>query len=106
NIEQATKQLKKVFHGHEFKMVNNMDWLKEMTVIDYLRDVGKHFSMTPLVQRDYIAKRIGQDGVGISYTEFSYTILQGLDYLHLYDKYGCTLQLGGSDQWGNCLSGV
>jgi tyrosyl-tRNA synthetase len=62
--------------------------------------------MTPLIQRDYIATRIGEDGAGLSYAEFSYTILQGIDYLHLFDEYGCTLQLGGSDQWGNCLSGV
>ena len=77
-----------------------------MTVIEFLRDIGKHFSMTSLVQRDYIAKRLGENGAGISYAEFSYTILQGLDFLHLYDTYGCTLQLGGSDQWGNCISGV
>jgi tyrosyl-tRNA synthetase len=62
--------------------------------------------MTQLVQRDYIAKRIGEGGAGISYTEFSYTLLQGMDFLHLYDNYGVNLQLGGSDQWGNCLSGV
>ncbi len=106
NIVMAEKQLKKIFQGHAFKLVNNLDWTKDLKVIDYLRDIGKHFSMTPLVQRDYIAKRIGEGGSGISYTEFSYTLLQGMDFLHLYDKYGATLQLGGSDQWGNCLSGV
>lgn len=106
NVENAATELKRIFAGQEFTLVNNLDWTKNMTVIEYLRDIGKHYSMTPLVQRDYIAKRIGEDGVGISYAEFSYTILQGLDYLHLYDKYGVTLQLGGSDQWGNCLSGV
>jgi tyrosyl-tRNA synthetase len=106
NIEQAAKQLKQIFDGQDYKLVNNLDWMKEINALDYLRDVGKYFSMTPLVQRDYIAKRIGEGGSGISYTEFSYTILQGLDYLYLYDKYGCELQLGGSDQWGNCLSGV
>jgi tyrosyl-tRNA synthetase len=106
NVANATKQLKNVFSGHDFVLVNNLDWTKKMTVIEFLRDVGKHFSMTPLVQRDYIAKRIGQDGSGISYTEFSYTILQGMDYLHLFDELGVNLQLGGSDQWGNCLSGV
>jgi tyrosyl-tRNA synthetase len=62
--------------------------------------------MTPLVQRDYIAQRIGDGGSGISYTEFSYTLLQGMDYLYLFDNYNVTMQLGGSDQWGNCLSGV
>lgn len=106
NVAQAQKELQRIFHGHEFTLVNNLDWTKSMDVITFLRDIGKHFSMTPLVQRDYIAKRIGEGGAGISYTEFSYTILQGLDYLHLYDEYDCTLQLGGSDQWGNCISGV
>lgn len=106
NVDRAEAQLKKVFTGHEFTLVNNIDWTKSMNVIEFLRDIGKHFSMTPLVQRDYIAKRIGDGGAGISYAEFSYTILQGMDFLHLFDKYGCTLQLGGSDQWGNCLSGV
>lgn len=106
NVSRAEGQLKKVFTGHTFTLVNNLDWTKSMTVIEYLRDIGKHFSMTPLVQRDYIAKRIGDGGAGISYAEFSYTVLQGMDFLHLFDTYNCTLQLGGSDQWGNCLSGV
>jgi len=106
NVENAAVELKRIFGGQEFTLVNNLDWTKNMTVIEYLRDIGKHYSMTPLVQRDYIANRIGENGAGISYAEFSYTILQGLDYLHLFDKYGVTLQLGGSDQWGNCLSGV
>jgi tyrosyl-tRNA synthetase len=106
NVERAEEQLKKVFRGYDFRLVNNLDWTSKLTVIEFLRDIGKHFSMTPLVQRDYIAKRLGEDGAGVSYAEFSYTILQGMDFLHLYDTYGCTLQLGGSDQWGNCLSGV
>jgi tyrosyl-tRNA synthetase len=106
NVDCAQEQLKKVFRGYDFTLVNNLDWTKGLTVIDFLRDIGKHFSMTPLVQRDYIAKRIGEGGAGISYTEFSYTLLQGMDFLHLYDEFGANLQLGGSDQWGNCLSGV
>jgi tyrosyl-tRNA synthetase len=106
NVSRAENELKRIFEGYDFTLVNNLDWTKDLTVIDFLRDIGKHFSMTPLVQRDYIAKRIGEGGAGISYTEFSYTLLQGMDYLHLYDEFGVTLQLGGSDQWGNCLSGV
>ena len=106
NVEFAKEQLQRVFRGHKFTLVNNIDWTKKLSIIDFLRDIGKHFSMTPLVQRDYIAKRIGNEGAGISYTEFSYTLLQGMDYLHLFDTYGVTLQLGGSDQWGNCISGV
>jgi tyrosyl-tRNA synthetase len=106
NVAKAAEQLKKIMHGQKFTLVNNLDWTKDMRVIPFLRDIGKHFSMTPLVQRDYIAKRIGEGGAGISFAEFSYTVLQGMDYLHLYDKHNVTLQLGGSDQWGNCLSGV
>lgn len=106
NTACAEEQIKRVFTGFDFKLVNNLTWIHKMNVIDYLRDYGKHFSMTPLIQRDYIAKRIGETGAGLSYAEFSYTILQGIDYLHLFDDYNCTLQIGGSDQWGNCLSGV
>lgn len=106
NIACAQQQLRTVFRGYEFTMVNNLDWTKNLSVIDFLRDVGKHFSMTPLVQRDYIARRMGEGGQGISYTEFSCTILQGYDYLEIFDRHGVTLQIGGADQWGNCLSGV
>ena len=106
NVEAAAVELKRIFKGQKFTLVNNLDWTKNMSVLDFLRDIGKHYGMTDLVQRDYIAKRIGEGGSGISYTEFSYTLLQGMDYLHLYDKFGVTLQLGGSDQWGNCISGV
>lgn len=106
NIELAEKQLKIIFNGNEFTLVNNFDWFKTMTVIEFLRDTGKHFSMTPLVQRDYISSRMGEKGAGISYTEFSYTLLQGYDFLYLHKKYGANIQLSGSDQWGNCLSGV
>lgn len=106
NVEMAEIQLKRIFKGQEFTLVNNLDWTKGMTVIEFLRDVGKYFSMTPLVQRDYIASRMGEKGSGISYTEFSYTLLQGYDFLHLYKKHGVNLQLSGSDQWGNCISGV
>ncbi len=106
NVSKAEAQLKQIFAGQSFMLVNNLDWTKKLSVIDFLRDYGKHFSVTPLIQRDYIAKRLGKDGSGMSFAELSYTVLQGMDYLHLFDKYGATLQLGGSDQWGNCLSGV
>ncbi len=106
NIKQAEKQFNNIYRGHQFQLVNNLDWTKDLKVIDFLRDIGKHYSMTPLVQRDFIAKRMNQGGSGITYAEFSYTLLQGMDYLHLFDKYNCQLQIGGSDQWGNCLSGV
>lgn len=105
NVTAVKKQLEQLV-GKEVTMVNNLDWFKNMNVIEFMRDVGKHFSMTPLVQRDYIAKRLGADGAGITYTEFSYTLLQGYDFLRLYEDHQVTLQLAGSDQWGNALSGV
>lgn len=106
NIEKAKDQLARVMAGYEYKLVNNLEWTRDMKVIEFLRDYGKHFSVTPLIQRDYIAKRLGEGGSGISYAELSYTVLQGIDYLHLYDSDGVALQLGGSDQWGNIISGV
>lgn len=106
NVACAEQQLRHVYRGYDFTMVNNLDWFRSMNVLHFLRDIGKYFSMTPLVQRDYIATRIGEGGVGISYTEFSYTLLQGYDFLHLHKTYGAELQLAGSDQWGNGLSGV
>lgn len=105
NVQGVKKQLEQLFGG-SVDMVNNLDWFKDMKLLDFLRDVGKHFSMTPLVQRDFIATRMGKDGSGISYTEFSYTLLQGYDFLHLYKTKGVGLQLAGSDQWGNGISGV
>lgn len=106
NVAQAEKQLKAIFNEDDFTLVNNLDWIKKIDTIEFLRDVGKHFSMSTLVSRDYIKQRIGEGGTGMSFTEFSYTLLQGYDFLHLFDEYGCTLQLSGSDQWGNVLSGV
>jgi tyrosyl-tRNA synthetase len=106
NAASVAEQLKQVLVGYDFTPVNNLDWTRDLMIIEFLRDIGKHFSMTPLVQRDFIARRMGEDGAGISYTEFSYTLLQGMDFLHLFDNNGVTLQVGSSDQWGNCLSGV
>jgi tyrosyl-tRNA synthetase len=106
NVAMAEKQLKQIFSEDSFTLVNNLDWIQPMSVIEFLRDVGKNFGMSTLVQRDYIQKRIGEGGTGMSYSEFSYTLLQGYDFLHLYREHGCTLQLAGSDQWGNSLSGV
>jgi tyrosyl-tRNA synthetase len=105
NIEAVGKQVSRLL-GDEAKLLNNLDWLGDLKLIPFLRDVGKYFSMTPLVQRDYIATRMGEGGDGISYTEFSYSLLQGYDFLSLFDNYGVTLQVSGADQWTNCLSGV
>ena len=86
--------------------VNNYDWASSTSLIEFLRDVGKHFSVNALIQRDAIKSRLERDGGGISYTEFSYALVQALDFLQLYRDYNCTIQVGGQDQWGNIVSGV
>ena len=86
-------------------MVNNLDWTGDLRVLDFLRDVGKHFRLGTMIAKDTVARRLASDE-GISFTEFSYQILQGMDYLELYRRHGCTLQTGGNDQWGNLLAGV
>ncbi|CCH76376.1 Tyrosyl-tRNA synthetase [Nostocoides japonicum T1-X7] len=90
--------------AHPAIMVNNLDWTAPMSALDFLRDVGKHFRVNQMVRKEAIAARLHSDE-GISYTEFSYQLLQGLDYLELYRSYGCTLQTGGNDQWGNLTAG-
>ena len=84
--------------------VSNLDWTGEMSAIDFLRDIGKHFPVNQMLGREVVKARL--DAGGLSYTEFSYQILQANDYLELHRRHGCTLQLGGSDQWGNIVSGV
>ena len=88
------------------RMVDNYDWFKDINYLSFLREVGKTFSMTQLLDRQFIQARIGEGGSGISYAEFSYTLIQGYDFLHLYRKYGISLQLCGADQFGNCSSGI
>lgn len=85
-------------------MVNNYDWTEGVSVLEFLRDIGKHFSVNRMLDREAVAARLAKDG--ISYTEFSYQLLQSFDYLELYRRFGCTLQTGGSDQWGNITAGV
>jgi tyrosyl-tRNA synthetase len=87
------------------RLVNNLDWTAPLSAIDFLRDIGKYFRVNAMLKKDAVAARLNSDA-GISYTEFSYQILQGLDYRELYRQYGCTLQTGGSDQWGNLTSGT
>lgn len=100
NYEELSKQIQALFG---FPMVNNYDWTKDITVIEFLRDYGKYFNINYMINKDTVRRRLDS---GISYTEFSYMILQSLDYLHLYEDKGCTLQLGGQDQWGNITSGL
>lgn len=87
-------------------MVDNYEWFKDMNYLAFLREIGKNFSMTQLLDRQFVQNRIGAGGSGISYAEFSYTLIQGYDFLHLYRKYGVALQLCGADQYGNCTSGI
>ncbi|PJJ61300.1 tyrosine--tRNA ligase [Compostimonas suwonensis] len=87
------------------RMVNNLDWTASLSAIDFLRDVGKHYRVGTMLKKDAVSARLNSEA-GISYTEFSYQILQGYDFLELYRTYGCTLQTGGSDQWGNLTSGT
>ncbi|MFC7376333.1 tyrosine--tRNA ligase [Brachybacterium sp. GCM10030268] len=86
-------------------MVNNLDWIGQMSALDFLRDMGKHFRMGTMLGKETVSRRLQSDE-GISYTEFSYQVLQGIDYLELYRRHGVSLQYGGNDQWGNLLSGV
>jgi len=85
-------------------MVNNLDWTAPMSAIEFLRDIGKHFSVNQMLNKDAVSARLEKDG--ISYTEFSYQVLQSMDYLELFRRYNCTLQIGGSDQWGNITAGL
>ncbi|MDO8107476.1 tyrosine--tRNA ligase [Isoptericola sp. b441] len=87
------------------RLVNNLDWTAQLSAIDFLRDIGKHYRLGTMLAKDTVARRLASEE-GISFTEFSYQILQGLDFLELNRRYGCTLQTGGNDQWGNLLSGV
>jgi len=87
-------------------LVNNADWLKPMSLFTFLRDVGKHFTVNQMVAKDSVKSRLSRPDQGISYTEFSYMLLQAYDFLKLYDDVGCTLQIGGSDQWGNITMGI
>jgi tyrosyl-tRNA synthetase len=106
NVASIKAQVERLFAGKKFTMVDNYDWFKDIGYLEFLRDVGKHYSMTELVQRDYISNRMGEGGAGISYAEFSYNLIQGYDFWYLYKNHSVELQLGGSDQWGNMLSGV
>ena len=87
-------------------MLDNFDWFKDLNFLSFLREIGKSFSMTQLLDRQFVQARIGEGGGGISYAEFSYTLIQGYDFLHLFRTYGIDLELCGADQYGNCVSGI
>ncbi len=106
NKNAIAEQYKKVFAGKDFTIVDNYDWFKEINYLDFLRNIGKHVPLSQMLGREFVQSRLGEDGSGISYAEFSYSLIQGYDFLHLYREHGATLQLCGADQWGNSIAGV
>lgn len=107
NVEKIKQQAQRLIGGDiaTIRFVNNKDWLATEGLLTFLRDIGKHFTVNELIKKDAISRRLEGD-TGISYTEFAYPLLQGYDYLVLNREYGCDVQVGGSDQWGNIISGV
>lgn len=106
NADGIIEQYKRIFNGYDITVVNNYDWFRGMGYLDFLRDVGKHVPMRQMLGRDFVETRLGEGGAGISYAEFSYVLIQAYDFLHLYNNHGVTLQVCGSDQWGNSIAGV
>ena len=106
NATALRAQFTQLFGGKEFTMVNNADWLRGLNYMEFLRDIGKHFTVNEMIKRDSVRPRLETPDQSISYTEFSYMLLQAYDFLELNMRYGCDLQVGGSDQWGNIISGV
>ncbi len=106
NKQAIATQYKTVFAGKEFTVVDNYDWFKDVNYIDFLRTVGKNVPLSQMLGRDFVQSRLGSDGSGISYAEFSYSLIQGYDFVHLQREFGVTLQLCGADQWGNSVAGV
>ncbi len=106
NKQAIAKQYTQIFGSQTFTLVDNYDWFKDMNYLDFLRDVGKNVPMRQMLARDFVGTRLGQDGSGLSYAEFSYVLVQAYDFLHLYEDNNVTLQVCGSDQWGNSIAGV
>jgi len=106
NVEVQKEQIRQILGrvNCQATFVDNFDWTKDVSVLDFLRDVGKHFTVNYMIAKDVVKNRLG--GEGISYTEFSYMLLQAFDFNHLYQKFNCKLQIGGSDQWGNITAGL
>ena len=105
NKQALKSQVLRIFAGRDFTLVDNADWLADLELLPFLRDIGKNFNMADLVSREFFKARIN-NGKGLSFAEFTYTLLQGYDFWHLFNQYGVNMQIGGSDQWGNLLSGV
>lgn len=100
------KQFRQLFAGQNFMIVDNYDWFKDMNYVQFLHQVGKFVPMSQMLSREFVKSRLGDDGSGISYAEFSYALIQGYDFVHLFKNHGVTLQLCGADQWGNSVAGV
>lgn len=100
------EEYQRIFDGMDFKVVDNYEWFKDMGYLNFLRDVGKKVPLSQMLGRDFVQSRLGEDSAGISYAEFSYSLIQGYDFVHLYREYGVTLQVCGADQWGNSITGV
>jgi tyrosyl-tRNA synthetase len=109
-VEHNKQGLAAEFHtvlaGQTFDLVDNYDWFKDLGYLQFLRDIGKHVPMRQMLSRDFVQSRLGEDGAGISYAEFSYSLIQGYDFLHLHREKGASLQICGADQWGNSVTGV
>ncbi len=106
NKAGIASQYSTLFAGKNFTLVDNYDWFKNINYLDFLRDVGKNVPINQMMGREFVKSRLGDSGAGISYAEFSYALIQGYDFVHLFREYGVSLQLCGADQWGNCLAGV
>jgi tyrosyl-tRNA synthetase len=106
NKAAIAEQYKQIFAGKDFEIVDNYDWFKNINYLDFLRTVGKNVPLSQMLGREFVQSRIGEDGSGISYAEFSYSLIQGYDFLHLSREHGVTLQVCGADQWGNSIAGV
>lgn len=106
NTEALRAQFSQLFNGLAFEIVNNADWLRDLHLLAFLRDIGKHFTVNEMIKRDTVRPRLETPDASISFTEFSYSLLQAYDYLHLHEQFGVDLQVGGSDQWGNMLPGA
>lgn len=106
NKAQIVAQYRQIFKDMPFEIVDNYDWFKDVKYLDFLRDIGKHIPLAQMLGREFIKSRLGEEGSGISYAEFSYVLIQAYDFLRLYEDQQVTLQLCGSDQWGNSIAGV
>ena len=106
NVAGLVEQYKSIFDGRSFEIVDNMDWFRSIGYLDFLRDIGKNVSLTQMLDREFVQNRIGEGGGGLSYAEFSYSLIQGYDFLHLFRTKGATLQIAGADQWGNSITGA